>query len=153
MNDMEKAMRALQTYMEQHADEITDEKSQQAVIDRFMQEYNSSLPQRKKAAPESAEDYLELAQSASSEKKSLEYLKKAAELDPNNLDVQVQVIFATQMKKPHEVKAWRSELVTAKQSRFWILSGNSALLTASVRPSGKSERAWDFSPPPRSPAI
>ena len=118
MNDMEKAMRALQTYMEQHADEITDEKSQQAVIDRFMQEYNSSLPQRKKAAPESAEDYLELAQSASSEKKSLEYLKKATELDPNNLDVQVQVIFATQMKKPHECQKTIEDLIAKATKRL-----------------------------------
>lgn len=38
--------------------------------------------------PQTADDYLELAEDATSKKKKLEYLSKALELEPENLDAE-----------------------------------------------------------------
>ena len=56
----------------------------------------------KNADPETADDYLELAERAHSKKKCLEYLRKALELEPENVDVQLQLIVHTLEGKTDE---------------------------------------------------
>ena len=102
MRETEKVFKELEEYMQQHKDEITDEASQRELIDRFMKEYNARLDESEDDAPETADDYLELAMSASSKKKEQEYLKKALELDPENVDAECQLIMVDSDKKPIE---------------------------------------------------
>lgn len=72
------------------------------LTDRFLSEYGSGHPHRKDSVPETADDYLELAEQTSSKKKSLEYLRKALELEPENVDAQLQLISLTLEDKPDE---------------------------------------------------
>ena len=82
--ETEKLMKELQQFLALHGAEATDEDSVERLTDRFLSEYGVGHPRRKDMGPESADDYLELADQASSKKKSLEYLHKALELEPEN---------------------------------------------------------------------
>lgn len=100
--ETEKMMKELQQFLALHEEEVTDEDSLERLADRFLSEYDSGHPRRKDAVPETADDYMELAEQASSKKKSLEYLHKALELEPENVDAQLQLISITLKDKPDE---------------------------------------------------
>lgn len=70
MRETENVFKELEKYMDQHADQITDEASQKELIDRFMKEYNARLDESEDDAPETADDYLDLTMSASSKKRN-----------------------------------------------------------------------------------
>ena len=89
--ETEKLMKELQQFLALHGAEATDEDSVERLTDRFLSEYGVGHPCRKDMDPESTDDYLELADQASSKKKSLEYLHKALELEPENVDAQLQL--------------------------------------------------------------
>lgn len=85
--ETEKVLKQLMAYMEKHQDELADDVDENTLVQQFMEEYNASLPQSKDSVmPQTADDYLELAEDASSKKKKLEYLSKALELEPEHLD-------------------------------------------------------------------
>lgn len=85
--EMEKAMKQFLQYLENHPDELDDDASVDDLAQRFMREYSASQPKGNALAlPQTADDYLELAEEATSKKKRLEYLDKALELEPDNLD-------------------------------------------------------------------
>lgn len=69
---------------------------------QFLLECSSYPHSRKDAAPETADDYLDLAEQASSKKKRLEYLRKALELEPEHVDAQLEMIVHTMEKTPEE---------------------------------------------------
>lgn len=59
-----------------------------ALAQQFMQEYNASPRSGNVVSlPQTADDYMELAENTSAKKKMLEYLFKALELEPDYLDV------------------------------------------------------------------
>lgn len=85
--ETEKVMKQLIQYMEAHQDELGDGVDENDLAQRFMAEYNATVqPRNVPTLPQTADDYLELAEDATSKKKKLEYLSKALELEPDNLD-------------------------------------------------------------------
>ena len=60
------------------------------LAEQFLAEYDQKCAAQDHA-PETADDYLDLAEQATS-KKSMEYLRKALELEPDNLDARPQMI-------------------------------------------------------------
>lgn len=109
--ETEKIMTQLARYMDEHQDELLDGASAQDVAQRFMDEYNASLRQKNiLSLPQTADDYLELAEDATTEKKKLEYLRKALELDPNNLDT-ARMVAEMEAEKPEELLASLSALI------------------------------------------
>ncbi len=83
----EKAMKELTKYLNEHQDELKDEAAMNQLVNQFMEAYNSSLQQGNTTAfPQTADDYLELAEEAATKKKKAEYLSKALELEPDHLD-------------------------------------------------------------------
>lgn len=62
---------------------------------QFLAEYDQKCAAQQDHAPETADDYLDLAEQATSKKKHMEYLRKALELEPDNLDARLQMITCT----------------------------------------------------------
>ena len=100
--ETEKNLKELQQFLALHGDEATDEESVDRLTNQFLAEYGGYPKSHKKVNPETANDYLELAEQASSKRKCLEYLRKAVELDPANVDAQLQLIAHTLEDKPDE---------------------------------------------------
>lgn len=95
----EKLMLELQKFLEEHADEIVDERSLDRLQEQFMSEHAAMLgPENEE--PETAYDYLELAQEARSQKQRIAYLNKAVELEPDNVDAQLELLLNTHEDKP-----------------------------------------------------
>ena len=116
MNDIEKMMNEFQKYVEQHGGRADNEKDMDKLFGSFVSEYNANLPQSKNAAPQTAYDYLDLAKEATSPKKKQEYLQKAVELDPDNVDVQLELIITSPEKKPCEHQKALENLI-AKETK------------------------------------
>ena len=100
--ETEKILKELQQFLALHGDEATDEESVDRLTNQFLAEYGGYPESHKNMNPETADDYLELAEQASSKRKCLEYLRKAVELDPANVDAQLQLIVHTLEDKPDE---------------------------------------------------
>ena len=77
--DTEKLLKELQSFLMQHGGEATDEDSMDRLAEQFLSE-QGICPVNENAAPETADDYLDLAEQAASKKKCIEYLRKALEL-------------------------------------------------------------------------
>ena len=93
--ETEKILKELQRFLDSHADEIEREDDANVLAEQFLAEYDQKCAAQKDHAPETADDYLELADRAMSKKKCVEYLRKALELEPENVDVQLQLIVHT----------------------------------------------------------
>ena len=89
MRETEKMHKQLNMFMEENAESDMTDEQMNDLLQRFMDQYNSA-PRRQVTAAnaESADDYVELAERTDSEKKALEYARKALELDPDNLDAE-----------------------------------------------------------------
>ena len=90
--ETEKVLKELQRFLDSHADEIKSEDDANALAEQFLAEYDQKCAAQKDHAPETADDYLDLAEQATSKKKHMEYLRKALELEPDNLDARLQMI-------------------------------------------------------------
>ena len=99
--DTEKLLKELQSFLMQHGDEAADEDSMDRLAEQFLSEHGIRSV-NENAAPETADDYLDLAEQAASKKKCIEYLRKALELEPDNVDAQLQLIVHTLEDKPDE---------------------------------------------------
>ena len=99
--DTEKTLRELQKFMQEHENEITDDESVDRLTAAFMAQHNSRL-ESENTEPENAYDYLELADAAGSKKKRLEYLHKAVEVEPENMDAQLALLMTEHEDKPNE---------------------------------------------------
>lgn len=109
--ETEKVMKQLIQYMENHQDELDSGADENDLVQRFMEEYNSTLPLRNvQALPQTADDYLELAEGATSKKKKQEYLSKALELEPDNLDA-ARMAAELNTKKPEDLLQKLSTLI------------------------------------------
>lgn len=84
----EKMFKELERFM-QESDNIdfSSEDAMNNALKTFMSQYKPN-----KNDVETADDYLELAESAATKKEALKYAKKAAELEPDNLDAAAMVI-------------------------------------------------------------
>ncbi len=85
--ESEKALREMQAFLENHHTEITSEEEINDLVQRFMVNYNNrSLERVTERTARTADDYLELAEEAPTKAKAEKYIRKALELDPDNLD-------------------------------------------------------------------
>ena len=100
--ETERLLKELNRFISLHENEITDEDSMNRLCEQFLEEHNLGIPDLKNTVPETADDYLELAEQATSKKKCVEYLRKALELEPENVDVQLQLIGHTLEGKSDE---------------------------------------------------
>ena len=100
--ETERLLKELNQFISLHENEITDEDSVNRLCEQFLEEHNLGIPDLKNTEPETADDYLELAERALSKKKCVEYLHKALELEPENVDVQLQLIGHTLEGKSDE---------------------------------------------------
>lgn len=82
----ENIMQQMLDYLEEHQNEIHSEEDTQRFAQAFMRQHNEQFMMNGNGEPETADDYLELAEEASSKKQALEYVKKAIELEPTHLD-------------------------------------------------------------------
>ena len=80
--DPEKVLKELQKFLDAHAEDTENGADVDALAERFFAEYNLKCKEQKESAPETADDYLDLAKQVTSKKKSVEYLHKALELEP-----------------------------------------------------------------------
>ena len=111
--DTEKLLKELQSFLMQHGDEAADEDSMDRLAEQFLSEQGIH-PVDENAAPKTADDYLDLAEQAASKKKCIEYLRKALELEPDNVDAQLQLIVHTMEHKVDEqLTAMRNVMETA----------------------------------------
>lgn len=80
--------KALFRYLTEHQEELDNGADENELIQRFTKEYNASLQSGSvDSRPKTADDYLNLAEGARTKKQRLNYLDKAAKLEPDNLDV------------------------------------------------------------------
>ncbi|MCD7927906.1 MAG: hypothetical protein LUF80_03475 [Oscillospiraceae bacterium] len=84
--DTENAMKQAMEFLAAHEDEIQTEEDANRLLQEFVQQYNSGAIPLRPSQPETADDYLELAEEAKTKKAAMGYLKKALELEPDNLD-------------------------------------------------------------------
>lgn len=111
--ETEKLLKELEQFLALHEDEAMDEENVDRLTEQFLSEHIGRLRSRETEAPETADDYLELAEQAKSKKKRLEYLRKAVELEPDHVDAQLQLIAQTLEDKPDEQLTALRELMAA----------------------------------------
>ena len=87
--ETEKAMRDLTKYIDDNRSENATKAEIEKLVQQFMEQ--QEILDEFDDEPESADDYLDLAEEAGSKKKRLEYLTKALELEPDHLDAAVMM--------------------------------------------------------------
>lgn len=90
--ETEKLFKELQRFLDSNTGEAVDEATANALAEQFLAAYDNECAKLKDCAPETADDYLCLAEQASSKKKHMDYLRKALELEPDNLDARLELI-------------------------------------------------------------
>lgn len=83
----EKMFKEFERFMQENDIILSSEDAVNNVLKNFMSQY-----QPNKSDVETADDYLELVESATTKKEALKYAKKALELEPDNLDAAAMVI-------------------------------------------------------------
>ena len=115
--DSEKVLKELQKFLDAHAEDTENEADVDALAERFFAEYNLKCKEQKESAPETADDYLDLAEQVTSKKKRVEYLHKALELEPDNLDARLQLILRT-AEQPDERRLALQKLLDAADKQM-----------------------------------
>ena len=115
--ESEKVLKELQKFLDAHAEDTENEADVDALAERFFAEYNQKCIGQKDHAPETADDYLDLAEQATSKKKCVEYLHKALALEPDNLDARLQLILRT-AEHPDERRLALQELLDAADKQM-----------------------------------
>ena len=85
--ESEKALKAMHQFLEENGAEGMPMDEVNQLLQRFTTEYNGNLPGRvTEKTAKTADDYLELAEEATTKAKAERYIKKALELEPDNMD-------------------------------------------------------------------
>ena len=116
--ESEKVLKELQKFLDAHAEDTKNEADADALTERFFAEYNQKCIGQKDHAPETADDYLDLAEQATSKKKCVEYLHKALALEPDNLDAKLQLITRTLEEALDEQRLALQELLTLAEQQM-----------------------------------
>ena len=116
--ESEKVLKELQKFLDAHAEDPKNEADADALTERFFAEYNQKCIGQKDHAPETADDYLDLAELATSKKKCVEYLHKALALEPDNLDARLQLITRTTEEELDEQRLALQELLDAADKQM-----------------------------------
>ena len=116
--ETEKVLKELQKFLDAHAEDTENEADVDALAEQFFAEYNLKSKEQKESAPETADDYLDLAEQVTSKKKSVEYLHKALELEPDNLDARLQLITRTLEEALDEQRLALQELLALAEQQM-----------------------------------
>lgn len=100
--ETEKVFKELHKYMKAHTDENMSEEELDDLMQTFMKQYNENLQYGNNIIAETADDYLEMAEDATSKGEALKYAKKAVELELDNLDARRLVVDLT-TEHPYEM--------------------------------------------------
>ena len=85
--ESEKALKAMHQFLEENVAEDMSMDEVNELLQKFTAEYNDNLPGRvTEKTAKTADDYLELAEDATTKAKAEQYIKKALELEPDNMD-------------------------------------------------------------------
>ena len=113
--ESEKLFKELNKYLEDK--DCQSEEEMNALIEQFIQQHNANLT-FKETTPENAEtadDYLELAESAKTKKKKLEFAQKALESDADCLDAEVMILELTSKETDVLIEDYQKLSEKAKQ--------------------------------------
>lgn len=100
---------------------MVDEQSFDRLQEQFMAEHAAMLGPMD-AESETAYDYLELAQEARSKKQRMAYLNKAVEVEPDNVDAQLQLLLNTHEDKPAAQLPALKKLLEAEETKLKNIS-------------------------------
>lgn len=89
-NCNEKFFKQLKAYLQENGGEELGKDGLEKLAREFIDRYNARLSAETEGEPKTSDDYLELAGRTSAKKKRLEYINKALELEPDNLDACLQ---------------------------------------------------------------
>lgn len=85
--ESEKALKAMHKFLEEKGSEDMTMDDVNDLLQKFTEDYNHNLPGKiTEKTAKTADDYLELAEEARTKAKAEQYIKKALELEPDNLD-------------------------------------------------------------------
>jgi len=85
--ESEKALKAMHQFLDENGAENMTIDEVNEVLQGFMSDYNDNLPERvTEKTAKTADDFLELAEEALTKAKAEKYIKRALELEPDNLD-------------------------------------------------------------------
>ena len=85
--ESEKALKAMHQFLDENGAEDMAMDDVNRLFQKFTEDYNSNLPGRiTEKTAKTADDYLELAEEAPTKAKAEKYIKKALELEPDNMD-------------------------------------------------------------------
>ncbi|MBR1650628.1 MAG: hypothetical protein IJ691_05625 [Lachnospiraceae bacterium] len=85
--ESEKALKAMHQFLDENGAEDMTMDDVNGLFQKFIEDYNSNLPGRiTEKTAKTADDYLELAEEAPTKAKAEKYIKKALELEPDNMD-------------------------------------------------------------------
>lgn len=85
--ESEKALKAMHQFLDENGAEDMTMDDVNGLLQKFTEDYNSNLPGRiTEKTAKTADDYLELAEEAPTKAKAEKYIKKALELEPDNMD-------------------------------------------------------------------
>ncbi len=85
--ESEKALKAMHQFLDENGAEDMTMDDVNGLLQKFTEDYNSNLPGRiTEKTAKTADDYLELAEEAPTKAQAEKYIKKALELEPDNMD-------------------------------------------------------------------
>lgn len=85
--ESEKVFKAMHQFLEENGTENMSMNEADDLMQKFMTDYNSNLPEKvTEKTAKTADDFLELAEEAPTKAKAEKYIKKALELEPDNID-------------------------------------------------------------------
>ena len=85
--ESEKALKAMHQFLDENGAEDMTMDDVNRLLQKFTEDYNTNLPGRiTEKTAKTADDYLELAEEAPTKAKAEKYIKKALELEPDNMD-------------------------------------------------------------------
>ena len=115
--ETEKVFKELHKYIDEHSDENRTQEDVERLMNEFMTQYNSDLPEPvTEETAQTADDYLELSYDASNRKDALKYAKKALKLDPNSIDAQTAVIEISAKSETEMVRDYARAVQKATKS-------------------------------------
>ena len=113
-NPSEAFMKALNKHFSSMSVDEVDNDALQDFKAKYNQELDMRGPLTEKTA-QTADDYLELAENATSKTKAIKYLKKACELDAENIDAELQLIDLTAKNNTEYLRRIEELLAKAKK--------------------------------------
>lgn len=110
--ESEKVLKAMHQFLDENGAEDMTMDEVNGLLQKFTEDYNRNLPGRiTEKTAKTADDYLELAEEAPTKAKAEKYIKKALELEPDNMDAVSASLDLIENDRPWEYYQKLSEAV------------------------------------------